>query len=621
MDTIEDLRQSLERYADRGERRGAAAILDGTHDRAPSSRARTRRVAVGAAVGFVALVVALVAVRHDGTPQQVTTEPGSTAPATSTLAPEALPSVHVPLGYVRSVAVGLGRVWVVAGDNSTPRSDLYSFDLTTGAIDQHVSLDGLPLQVTLSDHDVWVRTASSDGGPALTTSAAPLAGGPTSGTNALYRIDPSTGAATPALFLDGDGPTTTLATRIAVAGFSEITILDEDGHRIGSATIDDAVGVTNATFPGTNAIIDLAYGPGGLYAVHQGRHELLQLDPQTGRHVATVTLADPHVSEIGQLAIAGNQAWAVLQPHTQQQISALLRVPLPPSANTTAAPAGDIAGQVLDLRALDDQRLIVVHGTPGTVGVVEAGGVRDVDAAPAADVQSAIVMTDGRVWRASWTANANSSVPTTVDFRRLVTDAPTNPSPTTASSSGAAPGTPFGTDQIERTLFTRTSKDGVTVTARAGIVTDLSSCGTGPSCEHPTGHGVDFDYAIGGHKYRVTVLDSGITNGTGPGLQAMTARGQDVEIHPDGTVSPIDAAPAADLIVLHATGPIAQVRLRETLPHPPDYRGPADFDQMSPVDGWVAFPTVDYQRLQPPAEGIDAQGTIVATQPVLYRCC
>jgi hypothetical protein len=190
------------------------------------------------------------------------------------------------------------------------------------------------------------------------------------------------------------------------------------------------------------------------------------------------------------------------------------------------------------------------------------------------------------------------------------------PSAPTSSPAAQAPIPPVRV----RVLFSRTSPNGTTITARIGLVrvAEAEVCSIVPvpappppepgcSSNNRTAPGVEFDYTARARAFRVTVLTR-----EGPAdtpLMPMNNIGTIREVLPGG-VSVLADLPPVDLAVLHTVG-LARVRVSSV-------RGGRD--AMKPVNGWVAFASAPESIVTYPVEGLDAHGKVVATAPI-FRCC
>ena len=170
-----------------------------------------------------------------------------------------------------------------------------------------------------------------------------------------------------------------------------------------------------------------------------------------------------------------------------------------------------------------------------------------------------------------------------------------------------------------RILYTHRSPDGSTVTARVGTVTIPAplTCttqgATTPECapgagRSQTGPGIEFDYIIDGQHYHSVVLDSDSRLVPPPSDQPSP-----------GGMTPLfgssNPSTPNNLIILHTSGQVAQVRLT---PSGPGGASP-DGDQMTPVDGWVTFPIHNITRLANP-EAFDGRGNSLGTS-FPFPCC
>jgi hypothetical protein len=177
-----------------------------------------------------------------------------------------------------------------------------------------------------------------------------------------------------------------------------------------------------------------------------------------------------------------------------------------------------------------------------------------------------------------------------------------------------------------RTLFTRRTATGIVIVAHAGLVpvAAASECPRVPvpstqpaNADCATGKlpGVEFDFSTGGHTFRATVLDRDIPPATGPDLEPMITLAEIREVLPDGESVLQPSGPSPYLVILHATK-IAEVRIDPT-------RTSADgLDEMTPVDGWVAFAasSTSQDPFDTSVEGLDPAGRVIKTA-LPWRCC
>jgi hypothetical protein len=177
-------------------------------------------------------------------------------------------------------------------------------------------------------------------------------------------------------------------------------------------------------------------------------------------------------------------------------------------------------------------------------------------------------------------------------------------------------------------LFTRTVPTGIVFVARAGMVPVAETLGCpvvpvpahrppSPDCPRSRAHGVQFDYTVARHTYRITVLDRARRRATAPALEPVATLAMTREVFANGASVPWSGARLpAEMAVLHATG-LAKVRVNPTRT---TQRG---FDEMAPIDGWAVFvnraATAD-STFDLRVEGVDAAGRVVTTA-LPWRCC
>ena len=126
MNTLDDLRSTLDSYASRGEERGADAVweaittVDGGTTTAPSHEPRSRRLLLTvAAAAVLILIVSMVAiVRSRAVRVDVVTTPDTSLQPPDSTDPTAAPaSVALPGGMIRNVFLGFDRTWVVTTEH------------------------------------------------------------------------------------------------------------------------------------------------------------------------------------------------------------------------------------------------------------------------------------------------------------------------------------------------------------------------------------------------------------------------------------------------------------------------------------------------------------------------
>lgn len=400
MRTLEELTDAIDQYADRGTPRGAAEVFNAATLSAPTvdshHRRGTRATAAALAAVAVLLVGAVIVVRSLSASVNVDTTPPAGPVVTAPPATSALPTIEVPNGAVHVVRGAFGRVWVVTRDTdiTSVQSRLRSFDPVTGKMLSDASIAGSVLDVggfAVSDAYLWLR--ASTGGPA----SFPLGKGG-EGDNAIYRVDPTSGAADPVAYLNGDGPVAASGQRVAAADASKVFILDGSGQRLAETTVDEAVGVSSATLAGTNGIVGLAFSSGSrpaLYGLHQGRGELLELDPDTGHHIATQAL-DGAGGQVGPGMAAGTgHVWIARSDGAVLGIAVPLQSP--PSASTRFDGLSNA-----QLHAIDDGHLAA--WSPTTITIITVAGMgRDQTQIPTGR-SGDLVTLDERVWIATWPA-------------------------------------------------------------------------------------------------------------------------------------------------------------------------------------------------------------------------
>lgn len=272
---------SIARYSERGSPRGAEAILSyAKHASSGPHHSHRGHLWIGVfAAVFVVGLVAFIGLQRRTGQIEVVTQPteGRSSPVLS--------SLRVPNGAVQLVKAAFGKVWVSTIDDSSEplRSRLQSFDPTNGEIMTEDVVVGDIYQLEVTDRYLWIRTSTN--GPA----SFPIDTGGL-GDNAIYRVEPSSGKATPLRYFKGDGPLAARGTRIAAADHSHLEIFDDSGRLLTSVSTDDAVGIINATTPGTNGFIGLGFGGSSLFGLHHGRQELVKLDVNNGRPVVNYQL-------------------------------------------------------------------------------------------------------------------------------------------------------------------------------------------------------------------------------------------------------------------------------------------------------------------------------------------
>ena len=472
MNTLDDLRTALDAYADRDDARGADSILaaataaaptahlgietaptpssstrsSATHARpsatcpsatridpgpangsitagAPSpTGARRRRFVLAAAAAVVAIVIGTTAVVRSSDLTQVVTAPSADVP-------RSLPdTIVVPSGFVDAVLVDTDRVWVATLDERTGdlRSSVRSFDVATGELRSEVQVVGASSEMGRSDHAVWLRT--STGGPA----SFPVGTGG-EGDNAIYRIDPSSGEATPVRYLHGDGPMATTDDRVAVAGAVDLEVFDERGTDLATTTVDAALGAPDGTAPGSFRSSDLAFAAGDaptiLYVVSADIGAVTSIDATTGDHQVRRSIVESD-QRLGRLTASGGRVWIAQQSAPPDGRLLGLPTPLDPDA-TGGGRSIAVGEQIVDIEAVGTDSVVALTPTQAIVADEVEGRLIGTPIEP--DRRGALVSQAGRAWVAQW-SNMNPALPTTISFVPVRTD---DPAPT--DTAGTVP--------------------------------------------------------------------------------------------------------------------------------------------------------------------------------------
>lgn len=297
MTSIDELREELVLLAEPDPVRTA----DETYRRALTQNRRGRRtrrvlVAGAAAAGVVALVAVALSTRTSSLSTVVTDDPTRTEPVRS---------VVVRAGDVGSVVEAFDQIWVASISDGVPGSTtITAYDRTTGRVTGTVRtedgpgrrsdndplrdrIQGSVFSFAVTDRSLWVRATSN--GPAIYDGEA----------NGLYRIDPTTRIATFVRGLRDDGPVVADGDRVVAADSAGLVILDDDGDVVADRSIEEIVGESPGTFPGTNGLVSLHLDDRGLWGLHQGRSLLLRLDPETGQRVASTPVEPTRAEPLG----------------------------------------------------------------------------------------------------------------------------------------------------------------------------------------------------------------------------------------------------------------------------------------------------------------------------------
>jgi hypothetical protein len=128
--------------------------------------------------------------------------------------------------------------------------------------------------------------------------------------------------------------------------------------------------------------------------------------------------------------------------------------------------------------------------------------------------------------------------------------------------------------------------------------------------------GVEFQYTADGHTYRATVLDRDTPHTPGPNLTPMITIALIRRVEPSGITVLWSGRSTPYLVILYATD-LAKVRVN------PTRTVSTGLDEMTPVNGWVAFAAPDSSPALPfdrSVEGLDTAGHVVTTA-YPWRCC
>jgi hypothetical protein len=106
--------------------------------------------------------------------------------------------------------------------------------------------------------------------------------------------------------LSSDGPLAAFGDRFVDSDWQHLEIIREDGVEMAVPSMDTVMGISPATLPGTVGLIDMYMDAGGVWALHQGRAEVIRLDPDSGITTATEKLDS---SEPGPMPPAGTRMW------------------------------------------------------------------------------------------------------------------------------------------------------------------------------------------------------------------------------------------------------------------------------------------------------------------------
>lgn len=400
MNTLDDLRTALDGYADRGDHRGADAVLAAARSgpqAGASADARpamwARLLAVAAVAVAVVATVALVRSRSDDV--GLTTTPDQTDSV-----PRALAPITVSDGLVNVVHVGFDRVWVGTSSDGIVPARLRSFDVITGGVTSEIELRGSPTAIASTDGALWVQIGEPP------TAGAERPDPPADST--LARIDPVAGTVVAETPLFGAGPMAARGSRLAVADLKTLTIIDDALGTVATASIPDAIGHDNVvatdTGPEPAGLAALAFGPDSLTALYlrglpdqaatsRKAGELVTVDPDTALHRATRMLDPAHVLQ-QLVARAGTTTW--LAPIDRD----LVRV----DDERNAEPIGADPTQIVPV---GDRVIGLAPFGNGVVALTATEAVVIGDGPPLRTPLSgparSIVELDGRPWVARWT--------------------------------------------------------------------------------------------------------------------------------------------------------------------------------------------------------------------------
>lgn len=412
MNTLDDLRTSLDAYADRGDARDPeevwAAAAVGDHLAPDAREAARRRPLALVAVALLALLlgtVAVVRLRSDEV-GVVTTPTPAEAPA------PALAPIVVPDGTVRDVDVAFDRVWV--GTDSAPvpgAARLRSFDLRTGDLVSDLPIAGTLRDLVSTDESIFVRLEQVPDLPARPDEGRPW-------NAAVLRVDPPDSRVVDTVPLDGAGPITATGSQVAFSDTSHLHLVDGATDARTQVPIRDAVGHENqepneAELLATYGFTGLAIGPDGLFGKYAKGNELVQMDPATGAHVATQVVEDGAEPIGPMVAAADGYVWS---PGTTTVYGVPTPIGSPPELPGERRTV--VGTAVSDLAPLGE-RFVAVLATQAVVGGdPERDDLRTtLDAA----ATSRIIDNGGEPWVAQWNEFAEGPE-TIVSFVRVRTD-------------------------------------------------------------------------------------------------------------------------------------------------------------------------------------------------------
>ena len=504
MKTIDDLRTTLDDYADRGDACGADEVWTAANadpavaelaERPDGSHHPLRALLVAAAAAIVLIVGTLVVTRDDRSTDVTTVpDPDGAADMAVPIAPR---PIVVPDGRVANVDAAHGRIWVTnALDLPTTSSKVRSFDPESGRQLSEATLPGRFVGAASTDGAYWVRTDEDRWDLVDPATGAPFSGH-------LFRIDPTTGDATLRFELRGGGSLAARGSRLAMSDSGVVQTYDEtDEGSVVTTPLADAMGPgftaeESPDQPGLNTFgyAALAFGPTALYGLDQMTGLLIEMDPVTGAYRSSQPIGLPG-TVYPHLAVTSDRVWVSAE-------GALTGRPL------DLAPAADpvilLDNYIVALTTTTDDDLIAVSRSWAMV-VAGASPYPVVHTPIVKDLEYAAAILGGRPWVAQWPLDQRGA-PVTITFVEAATSPdPAVPPPmivpltvTTRPPGGGGPQILVGSEPLVDGTTYPIAIVGVAPFARGSLkVCHLASAGASDTCWIPFGSGPDGMVADGG---------------------------------------------------------------------------------------------------------------------------
>lgn len=285
MSSDHGIRDELIRYAERGSQRAPADVLRSARNRAHAMQRRRRAIHAATAAVLVGVLVAGASVWRSQA-RQDTLVIADTSTSTTAAVDEAklADRIEVPGRDPQVLGVAFGRIWVATVDPVQPTTEegppnastVWTFDQSDGSPMASYHLDAQATTLRQTADAVIIRV--STGGPAI-FDGLPEGG---LGTNAVFRIDPSTDEVTRLRTVLGDGAIATTDDLIAVGDSWQVEVLDPTGAAIASVAMADVAGLPDRMASFGDPPISMQFANQRLFVVLGQSGLVARIDPSAG---------------------------------------------------------------------------------------------------------------------------------------------------------------------------------------------------------------------------------------------------------------------------------------------------------------------------------------------------